>query len=70
LWLAFIGFGLLGLFLVVHPIANTTHTQAHRAPEEIDHLITTGIYSKLRYPEHATLLILFLALFLLHNPNL
>ncbi len=56
-----------GVFLLiagfaVHRASHAIHRHAHDKLEAIHHLLTTGIYSKLRHPGYAGLILMYLGL--------
>jgi len=44
----------------IHGLSHYVHRQAHEKPEEIEKLVTTGIYSKIRHPGYMGLIITYL----------
>jgi protein-S-isoprenylcysteine O-methyltransferase Ste14 len=58
---------LFGVFLLVagfavHRASHSVHRHAHDKLEAIDHLVTTGIYAKLRHPGYGGLILMYLGL--------
>jgi protein-S-isoprenylcysteine O-methyltransferase Ste14 len=59
--LPFGGLLLIGGF-VIHRASHAVHTHAHDKLEAIHHLVTTGIYAKLRHPGYGGLILMYLGL--------
>ncbi len=60
--------GIICIFsLLFHGYCEKFHIQAHNNANEIKHIITTGIYSKLRHPIYLSLIILNIGIALAFN---
>jgi protein-S-isoprenylcysteine O-methyltransferase Ste14 len=57
-------FGVLLLMagLVVHRASHAVHRHAHDTLDAIHHLVTTGIYARLRHPGYGGLILMYLGL--------
>jgi len=49
----------------IHKLSHKAHPKAHRPKEEIEKLVTTGIYSKIRHPGYTGYIICYFGVFLL-----
>ena len=53
---------------IVHGLSHKEHKQAHSKAEDIEKIVTTGIYSKIRHPGYLGLILMYLGVaFLFHN---
>lgn len=61
---------IFGVFLLVigiwiHKLSHRVHPKAHQKKEEIETLVTTGIYSKIRHPGYTAYIICYLGILFL-----
>lgn len=60
-----IGLMLLILGIWIHSSSHKIHRQAHQPKEQIEALVTTGIYSKIRHPGYTAYMICYLGILFL-----
>ena len=48
--------------LIFHAYCHRAHKQAHEQSQQIEGLVTTGIFSKIRHPMYLSLILMFLGL--------
>jgi len=52
-----LGISLLILGSIIHGLSHKEHKQAHSKAEDIEKIVTTGIYSKIRHPGYLGLIL-------------
>jgi len=57
--LAALGVALLTAGMFIHGLSHKEHRQAHAKVEEVEKLVTTGIYSKIRHPGYLGIMLAY-----------
>lgn len=60
-----IGVALLILGVCIHGLSHKAHPQAHQKKENIEKLVTTGIYSKMRHPGYMGYIVCYFGVLLI-----
>jgi len=55
-----LGASLFVVGMVIHGLSHREHRQAHAKAEEVEKLVTTGIYSKIRHPGYLGIILAYL----------
>ena len=58
----FVGGAILLGGWIFHAYCHTAHKQAHKQSQQIEELVTTGVFSKMRHPLYLSLILMYLGL--------
>ena len=58
----FAGGAILLVGLIFHAYCHKVHKQAHEQSQQIEGLVTTGVFSKMRHPMYLSLILMYLGL--------
>ena len=58
----FFGGGILLGGLIFHAHCHRVHKQAHEQSQQIEELVTTGVFSKMRHPMYLSLILMYMGL--------